>query len=97
MDTLSKVKDLKMPTTKITAHIKGNKSSMQKDNMQCQLCKSGEDETQEHLEKCDFTKEMRKNLNLGKREDKIVLWRKITRALKDLYTPNKNVNNFGWK
>ena len=36
---------------------------------------------------------MRKNLNLGKRNDKIVLWREITRALKDLYTLNKNVNN----
>ena len=68
MDNLSKVKDLKLPTTKreqnylkgmtlmiwfryrckIKAHIKGNKSSMYKDNMQCRLCKSGEDETQEH-------------------------------------------------
>ena len=26
---------------KITAHIKGNKSSMYKDNMACRLCKSG--------------------------------------------------------
>ena len=31
---------------KITAHIKGNKSSMYKDNMQCRLCKSEKDETQ---------------------------------------------------
>ena len=34
-----------------------------------------------------------KNLNLGKLNDKIVLWRKITRALKDLYTPKIKVNN----
>ena len=93
MGKLSKVKDLKMPTTKrernylkgmnlmnarvwfryrckTTAHIKGNKSSMYRDNMQCRVCKgksmSGKDETQEHSEKCDFTKEMRKYLNLGK-------------------------------
>ena len=28
-----------------------------------------------------------------KREDKILLWRKITRALKELYEPYSNVNN----
>ena len=88
MDTLSKVEDLKMPSTKreqnylkgmnlmnariwfryrckITAHIKGNKSSMYKDNMQCRLCKSGETK-HKNTEKCEFTKEIRKNLNLGK-------------------------------
>ena len=68
---------------------KGNKSLMYKDNMQSRLCKSGKDETQEHLEKCDFTKEIKKNLNLGKRDEKIVL---ITRALKDLYTPKTSVD-----
>ena len=51
---------------KITAHIKGNKSSMYKDNIRCRLCNSGENETQEHMENCDFTKEMRANLNKGK-------------------------------
>ena len=49
---------------KITAHIKGNKSSMYKDNMVCRLCNSGENETQEHMEK-----EMWKNLDMGKEED----------------------------
>ena len=39
---------------------------MYKDNMQCRLCKSGEDETQEQLEKSDFKKEMGKNLDLEK-------------------------------
>ena len=56
---------------KIIDHIKGNKSSMYKNNMQCRLCTTGENETQEHLEKCEFTTEMRKNLDLGKRDDKI--------------------------
>ena len=38
---------------------------------------------------------MRKNLNLGRIEHKIVLWRKITRALKDLYDSKSNVNTQG--
>ena len=46
-----------------------------------------------HLETHEFTKEMRTNLNLIKRQDKIVLWRKITRTLKEIYEPNSNVNN----
>ena len=41
---------------KIIAHIKCNKSSMYRNNMQCRPCKSGENETQEHLETCEFTK-----------------------------------------
>ena len=45
----------------IINHIKGNKSSMYKDDMACRLCTSGENKTQEHLEKCDFTKDFRKN------------------------------------
>ena len=36
---------------------------------------------------------MRINLDLNIREDKIVLWRKITRALKDIYELKKNVVN----
>ena len=78
---------------KIIDHIKGNKSSVYTNNMACRLCTSGENETQEHLEKCNFTKDMRKNLDLNIREDKIVLWRKITRALKDIYEPKNKVIN----
>ena len=36
---------------------------------------------------------MRKNLDLKKRDDKRVLWRKITRALKEIYEPKINVKN----
>ena len=61
--------------------------------MACRFCTSGEDETQDHLERCNFTKEMRENLNLTLMEDKIVLWRRITRALKDIYENNKDVVN----
>ena len=58
--------------------------------MASRLCTSREDETQDHLERCSFTKEMRGNLNLTIREDKIVVWRRITRALKDIYEHNKD-------
>ena len=51
---------------------------MYKNNMQCRICTTGRNETQEHLEKCELTKEMRKTLNLGKRE---------------IYEPKSKVNN----
>ena len=56
-----------------------------------QLCNSGQNETKEHMEKCDFTKEMLENLDMGKEEDKLVLWRKLTCALHKLYN-KKDVN-----
>ena len=59
--------------------------------MVCRLCNSGENETQEHTEKFDFTKEMRENLDMGKEEDKLVLWKKLSRALRKLYN-DKDVN-----
>ena len=52
---------------------------------------AGENETQEYLEKFSFTKEMRENLDLSLREDKIVLWRRISRTLKDIYRNNKDI------
>ena len=64
---------------------------MYKDNMVCRLFKSGENETQEHMEKCNFIKKMRENLEMGKEADKIVLWRKLTHALQKLYN-NKDAN-----
>ena len=54
---------------KITAHMKDNK---------CRYCESGENETQEQFPSCDFTKEIRKTLELTKETDKLVLWRKFT-------------------
>ena len=78
---------------KIIDHIKGNKSSLYKNNMHCRLCTTGENETQEQLEICEFTKEMRKNLDLGKRDAKIVLWRKITRELQEICQTKSNGNN----
>ena len=77
---------------KTTKNIKGNTSSSFRDNMQCRHCTSGEDETQEHLETCDFTSEMRRNLNLNKEREHMILWRKITKNLRELYK-KANLNN----
>ena len=63
----------------IIDHINGNKSSIWKLDMACRLCTSGENVAQDHLERCSFT-----NLDLTVRKDKIVLWRKITRTLKNI-------------
>ena len=49
---------------KTTNNIQGNTTSNFRKNMQCRHCNSGEDETQEYLEKYEFTKVMRRTLNL---------------------------------
>ena len=36
---------------------------------------------------------MRKNLDINRRDDNIVIWRKITRSLTDIYEPKKIVVN----
>ena len=65
---------------KITNNIKGNTSSIYKDN-----CTKEEVETQDHLEKCQYTKAMRKNLDLENEREHMILQRKINRTLKELY------------
>ena len=55
------------------------------------LCTSGENETQDHLERCSFTKVMREDMDLTIRKEKIVLWGRITRTLKDLYVNDKDI------
>ena len=40
-----------------------------------------------------LTKKIRGNLNLTLRVDKIVVWRRITRALKDIYENDMDVVN----
>ena len=46
-----------------------------------QLCNSGEEETQEHMETCESTTELREGLNLKIEREHIILWRKINRKL----------------
>ena len=75
----------------IIDHIKGNKSSQWKHDMACRLCTSWENETQDHLERCSFRKVMREDLDLTIRKEKIVLWRRITGTLKDLYVNDKDI------
>ena len=54
---------------------------MYRDNMCCRYCKLGEDETQEHMETCESTTELREGLNLKIEREHIILWRKINRKL----------------
>ena len=37
------------------------------------------------MEKCESTKVMRKKLNVAKEREHMILWRKITKNLKELY------------
>ena len=64
---------------------------MYKYNMACRYCKSEEDETQEHLTICSFTKEMKDSLDLTQEKDQLILWRKITRALKQVHKDDVNI------
>ena len=77
----------------IIDNIKGNKSSIWKHDMACRLCTSGENKTQDYFERCSSTKDMRKNLDLTVRKEKIVIWMRITRTLKDIYVNNKDIVN----
>ena len=70
---------------KTTNILKGNTSSTFRNNMQYRHCNSGEDETQEQLEKCKFIEAMRKKLDLENEREHMILWRKINRALTKLY------------
>ena len=42
--------------SKITTYIKGNTTSIYKDNMKCGYCTTGANKTQEPLEECEFTR-----------------------------------------
>ena len=55
--------------------------------MESRYCELGENQTQEHFESCDFTKEMRLSLDLKQETDQLVLWRKLTRASKYVVQP----------
>ena len=70
---------------KTTNNSKGITSSSFRDNLKCSHCNSGEDETQEHLETCEYTSELRRNLDLTKKREHIILWRKINKNLRELY------------
>ena len=62
--------------------------------MACRLCTSGENETQDQLERCSYFNTKSEGLHLTIRMQKVIFWRQVTRTLKDLYVNNKNnVNN----
>ena len=46
-----------------------------------------------HKMKCKFTRKKRTSLSLKNERELMILWRKITRALKELYKKDNNKNN----
>ena len=79
--------------SKITTYIKENTSLIFRDDMQCRYCTKGANKRQEHLEECELTRKRRRSLNLKKERERMILWRKKGRALKELYKKDKNTNN----
>ena len=64
--------------------------------MACRLCTSGENETQDHLERCSYFNTKREGLDLTMRMQNVIFWKRVTRTIKDIYiyVNNKdNVNN----
>ena len=66
----------------MTVRVKANRSSEFINNMGCRQCKSEEVESQEHLETCAGTKDLRKNLDMT--NDYMIFWRKISKKLRDM-------------
>ena len=71
--------------------IKGNRSSQWENRMHCRHCITGENETQEHLEKCTFFRKYRESLDLTIREHQLKFWRRVTHILKDTKIANKDM------
>ena len=69
--------------SKMTIRVKGNRTSAFRDNMDCRHCDTKEEETQEHLEVCKGTEDLRQDIdmNLNIEHDKMVFWKKLTRRL----------------
>ena len=59
--------------------------------MQCRHCTTGENETQQHKEECTFFNTYKGTLDLSKRGDKLIFWRKAITALKLLKLANKEL------
>ena len=81
----------------ILDNIKGNRSSQWENRMHCRHCTTGLRETQDHLEVCTFFKKYRETLDMTRRDQKLIFWRRITRVLMDLKITNKDMfdHNFG--
>ena len=77
----------------IMDNIKGNRSSQWENRMHCRHCITGENETQEHLEKCTFFRKYRESLDLTIREHKLIFWRRVTRILKDRKNDTKDTTD----
>ena len=80
--TLAVARSLFRYRCQIIENIKGNRSSQWRNNMECKHCTTGDNETQDHLEKCTFFSKHRDGLDLTTRMHKLILWRSITQTLK---------------
>ena len=60
--------------------------NMFKNIMQCRRCTAGADKTQEHLEICEYTTELRHNMDLNKEWDHMLLWWKMSKINKPTYS-----------
>ena len=67
--------------------------------MTCRYCATGEEETQEHMEKCEFTSKLREGLNIEKERDLIIMWRKLNTKLykvhNDVSSREENLRRIG--
>ena len=75
--------------SQIIDNIKGNRSSNWTGRMQCRHCTTGARETQQ--KECTFFRKYRETLDLSKGGEKLIFWRKVIRALKDLKLANKEL------
>ena len=68
----------------MTIRVKANRSSETKTNMESRHCNTKEEESQDHLGRCTGTEDLRKNLDMTKEHDHMVLLRRLTRKLRDI-------------
>ena len=77
--------------------VKLNNKRSYKD-LQCRFCKSGEEESQEHLEECGGTEFERRGLKLSVRSDMVKFWSRMEKKmmlkkLQEKKEVEKNMNN----
>ena len=76
---------------KMTRRVKGNRTSVFRDDMDCRHC----DTKEEHLEVCKGTEDIRKDIDMNIEHDKMMFWRKLTRRKN--YNTESEHNNNNWE
>ena len=73
--------------------VKGNTTSVLKNNMNCRHCNLQEEETQEDLEVCEGTRDPRVKLDMNKEHTYMVFWRKLSRNLNEITNKESHAEN----